>query len=176
MSTAGKVLVVSIMLASIVWLVLMAGVTELNRNGNRTLNELNAKVEKLVEDVQTTQADITKTRDQTTLMHEQIDHDLAVLHGRQTDVERVNSNIKEMQSRVQHQLATLGETIKNAEQAAKERGNERAAEQKALDDKKAEVEALKAQNSELMNRLTGLRNEFKTTRESNVDMLGKTVK
>ena len=40
MSTAGKVLVVLIMLASLVWMVLMAGVAQLNRTGNKTLQEL----------------------------------------------------------------------------------------------------------------------------------------
>jgi hypothetical protein len=81
-----------------------------------------------------------------------------------------------MLARVQYQLSTLGETVKNAEQTAKERVQEKAAEQKALDEQRAEVEKLKTQNSDLMNRLTGLRNEFKTTRENNVEMLGKVVK
>ena len=35
MSTAGKVLVVLILLASLVWMMLTAGVDQLNRNGNQ---------------------------------------------------------------------------------------------------------------------------------------------
>ena len=60
MSTAGKVLVVLIMLASLVWMLLMAGVTQLNRNGNQALIELTDKVAKLQEDVKTTQAEIVE--------------------------------------------------------------------------------------------------------------------
>ena len=52
MSTAGKVLVVLIMLASLVWMVLMAGVTQLNRNGNQALKNLNDKFVQLTDDVQ----------------------------------------------------------------------------------------------------------------------------
>ena len=55
MSTAGKVLVVVIMLASLVWIILTAGVTQLNRNGNKALIDLTQKVAKLQEDVKTTQ-------------------------------------------------------------------------------------------------------------------------
>ena len=79
-------------------------------------------------------------------------------------------------ARVQNQLAMLEETVKNAEATAKQRSDEKVAEQKALDDTKAEVEELKNQNIELTNRLTGLRNEFKTTLKANVSLIGKFTK
>jgi chromosome segregation ATPase len=176
MSTAGKVLVVLIMLASLGWMVLMAGVTQLNRSGNKAVNELTEKIEKLVEDVKTAQARIVKIKDDTTVVQEQMDRDLTVVRSRQNDVERVNSNIREILSRVQNQVATLEQTVKDAERTAKERADEKVAEQNALESQKAVVENLKAQNSELMNRLTGLRNEFKTTLKGNQDLLGREVR
>jgi chromosome segregation ATPase len=176
MSTAGKVLTVLIMVASLVWMVLMAGVTQLNRNGNQALLELDKKVEKLNDDVQTARADIVKTKDQTSVLQEQMDKELTVIRSRQIDVERVNSNIKEILARVQHQLATLVETVKNAEAAAKQRSDEKVAEQTALDDAKAGVQKLKSQNLELTNRLTGLRNEFKSTLGNNTSLISKAVK
>jgi chromosome segregation ATPase len=176
MSTPGKVLVVLIMLASLVWMVLMAGVTQLNRNGNQALIELGTKIEKLTEDVQTTRAKIAETKDQTTVLQEQMDKELTFIRSRQVDVERVSSNIKEILARVQYQLATLQETVKNAEATAKQRADEKVAEQKALDDAKAEVQTLKTQNQELTNRLTGLRNEFKSTLKTNTSLIGQTVK
>jgi chromosome segregation ATPase len=176
MSTAGKVLVVLIMLASLVWMVLLAGVTQLNRNGNQALKNLDDKVVQLTDDVQTTRAKIVEIKDQTNVLQEQMDKELTVIRSSQLDVERVSSNIKEILARVQYQLATLQETVKNAEAAAKQRSDEKVAEQKALDNAKADVQTLKSQNHELTNRLTGLRNEFKSTLNHNASLIGKTVK
>ena len=163
MSTAGKVLVVLSMLASIAWPILGAGVTQLNRNGNKALIDLAGRVTKLEDDLKTTQDETAKVKDETVLVQEQMVRDLAVTGSRQTNMERVKSNIREILSQVQYQLATLQETVKNAEQTAQQRAAEKVAEQKTLDAAKAEVETLKVQNSELMNRLTSLRNELKTT-------------
>ena len=66
MSTAGKVLVVLIMLASLVWMLLTAGVDQLNRNGNQALIALTEKVDKLQADLKNTQDAIVRGKDQTT--------------------------------------------------------------------------------------------------------------
>src|SRR5208337_4058889 len=179
MSTAGKVLVVLVMLSSTAWPILTAGVTQLNRNGNKALIDLADRVTKLEDDLKTTQDEIVKVKDETILVQEQMVRDLAVTGSRQTNMERVKSNIREILSRVQYQPATLQETVKNAEQTAQQRAAEKVAEQKILDAAKAEVETLKVQNSELMNRLTSLRNELKTTLKASLDMLdmlGRAVK
>ena len=171
MSTAGKVLVVLVMLASIALPILDAGVTQLNRNGNKALIDLADRVTKLEDDLKTTQDEIVKVKDETILVQKQMVCDLAVTGPRQTNMERDKSNIRQILSRVQYQLATLQETIKNAEQTAQQRAAEKVAEQKTLDAAKAEVETLKVQNSERVNRLTSLRNEFKTTLKASLDML-----
>ena len=179
MSTAGKVLVVLVMLPSIALPILSAGVTQLNRNGNKALIDLADRATKLEADLKTTQDEIVKVKGETTLVQEQMVRDLAVTGSRQTNMERVKSNVRESLSRVQYQLATLQETIKNAEQTAQQRAAETVAEQKTLDAVKAEVETLKVQNSERVNRLTSLRNEFKTTLKASLDMLdmlGRTPK
>ncbi|MBV8126728.1 MAG: HEAT repeat domain-containing protein [Planctomycetaceae bacterium] len=179
MSTAGKVLVVLVMLASIALPILAAGVTQLNRNGNKALIDLADRVTMLEDDLKTTQDEIVKVKGETTLVQEQMVRDLAGTGSRQTNMERVKSNIRENLSQVQYQLATRQETVKNAEQTAQQRAAEKVAEQKTLDVAKAEVETLKVQNSELMNRLTSLRNELKTTLKASLDMLdmlGRAVK
>ena len=117
MSTAGKVLVVLGMLASISWPILSTGVTQLNRNGNKALIDLADRVTKLEDDLKTTQDEIVKVKDETILVQKQMVRDLAVTGPRQTNMERVKSN-REFLSRVQYQLATLQETVKNAEQSA----------------------------------------------------------
>ena len=176
MSTAGKVLVVLIMLASLVWMILTAGVTQLNRNGNQALIELTKKVAKLQEDVKTTQDEIVGVKNQTTVLQEQMDRELGVIHARQNDVQRVTSNVREILSRVQYELATVQQTVQNAEQARTQRAEEEAAEQKALAAAREEVVSLKAKDRELTERLGSLRSQFTTTRNTNLDLVGKTVK
>lgn len=176
MSTAGKVLVVLILLASMAWLVLLAGVDQLNRNSNKAMIEFAAKIETLIDDVKSAQHNIVKIKDETTIVQEQMDRQIAVIRSRQNDVERVNSNIREVLARVQNQVAMLEQTVKDAQRAAKERSEEKVAEQQDLEAKRAEVEKLKAENGELMDRLTGLRNEFKSTLQGNQGLLGSQVR
>jgi chromosome segregation ATPase len=172
MSTAGKVLVVLILLASLVWALLTAGVTQLNRNGNQALITLTKKVADLEEKLKETQVDIARAKDQTTLLQEQMDKELAVINSRQNDVQRNSSTIREILSRVQYELATVQETVLGAEQARKERAAEKVAETQALQAARDEVKALQAKDGELRGQLTRLREQFKTTLKTNRDSLG----
>jgi len=176
MSTAGKVLVVLIMLASLIWMILTAGVTQLNRNGNQALIELTKKVAKLEDDVKTAQDDIVGVKNQTTVLQEEMDRELGVIQSRQNDVQRVSSNVREILSRVQYELATVQETVQNAEKDRKQREEEKAADLTSLAAARAEVESLKATARELTERLTNLRNQFTSTRNANVDLLDKALK
>ncbi len=63
MSTAGKVLVVLVMLTSLVWMVLSAGVSQLNTNGNTRLHDLTEQIAKLQADFTQTQDEIASLRD-----------------------------------------------------------------------------------------------------------------
>jgi chromosome segregation ATPase len=173
MSTAGKVLVVFIMLSWLAWLILSSGVTQLNRNGNQALKQLGEKVAKLQEDVKSTQEQIVNLKDQTTVLQEKTDRDLEVLNARQNNAQRLASEIREILSRVQYELASVGQTVQTAEQSRTQRAAEKVAEQKALDQAREEVKALKASDRELTARLTALRKEFKDTLKSNVSILGR---
>jgi len=173
MSTAGKVLVVLFLLASLIWLVLTAGVAQLNTNGNTKVHDLTVQVEKLAADLEQTQHDIASLLDQTSQTQEQIDRDFTVLRVAQSDLEKTRSQILETLARVQYQLATVEETVKSAQTALEHRSTELQEEGKALADAKSEVQVLMAQSSQLMDKLTTLRNEFKTTYRANVDLLGK---
>jgi len=176
MSTAGKVLVVLILLTSLVWMLLTAGVAQLNRNGNQALIVLTEKVAKLQDDVKKTQDKIVQVKDQTHVLQEKMDRELAVINARQNDVQRLASNVSENISRVRYELATVQQTVQNAEQDRTERAAEVVADQKALDAARNEVKSLKATDEQLRERLTSLRNEFKKTLNRNVDILHQTVK
>jgi chromosome segregation ATPase len=176
MSTAGKVLVVLVMLASLVWMLLTAGVTQLNRNGNQALIVLTEKVAKLQGDVKTTQDEIVRVKDQTNVLQERMDRELAVLSARQNDVQRLASNVSEILSRVRYELATVQQTMQNAQQDRTERAAEVVADQKALDAARDEVKSLKATDGQLRERLASLRAEFKKTLNSSVNILHQTLK
>lgn len=176
MSTAGKVLVVLIMLASLVWMFLTAGVTQLNRNGNQAVIELTKKVDKLQEDLKATRDEIVDVKDQTTVLQEQMDRELGVIQARQNDAQRVTSNVREILSRVQYELATVQQTVQEAEEDRTHRMEEKAAEEKALAAARGEVVALKEKDRELTELLGKLRNQFTTARKENLELIGKAVK
>jgi chromosome segregation ATPase len=176
MSTAGKVLVVLILLASLVWVLLTAGVDQLNRNGNQALIVLTEKVAKLQDDVKNTQDEIVRVKDQTHVLQEKMDRELAVINARQTDVQRLSSNVAQILSRVHYELATVQQTVEKAEQDRTGRAAEVVADQKALEAARVEVKSLKATDEQLRARLASLRTEFKKTLNSSVDILHQTVK
>jgi chromosome segregation ATPase len=174
MSTAGKVLIVLVLLTSLVWLVLASGVAQLNTNGNTRLHELTVQIDKLQTDFKQSQDEIVAVRDQTSTIQENVDRQITVLRARQSDLEKARSKIIEYMTRVQYQLATVKDTIEKAKTALAHRIEEQASEQQALVQAKSEVEDLKAKNGELLSQLSNLRQNFETVYRSNIESLGKT--
>jgi chromosome segregation ATPase len=174
MSTAGKVLIVLVLLASLVWLVLASGVAQLNTNGNTRLHELTVQIDKLQTDFKRSQDEIVAVRDQTSSIQENVDRQITVLRARQSDLEKARSKIIEYMTRVQYQLATVKDTIEKAKTTLQHRIEEQASEQQALVQAKSEVEDLKAKNGELLSQLSTLRQNFETVYRSNIESLGKT--
>ena len=174
MSTAGKVLIVLVLLTSLVWLVLASGVAQLNTNGNTRLHELTEQIEKLQTDFKQSQDEIVAVRDQTSSIQENVDRQITVLRARQSDLEKARSKIIEYMTRVQYQLATLKDTIEKAKTTLQHRIEEQASEQQALVQAKSEVEDLKSKNGELLSQLSTLRQNFETVYRSNIESLGKT--
>jgi chromosome segregation ATPase len=174
MSTAGKVLIVLVLLTSLVWLVLASGVAQLNTNGNTRLHELTVQIDKLQTDFKQSQDEIVAVRDQTSSIQENVDRQITVLRARQSDLEKARSKIIEYMTRVQYQLATVKDTIEKAKTTLTHRIEEQASEQQALVQAKSEVEDLKAKNGELLSQLSNLRQNFETVYRSNIESLGKT--
>jgi chromosome segregation ATPase len=173
MSTPGKVLVVLFLLTSLVWVVLAAGVAQLNTNGNTKLHELTVQVEKLAADVEQTQRDVVSLNDQISQTQEQMDRQLVLLRLTQSDLEKEHSQNRETLLRNQYALATVEETIKSAQAALGHRNTELQEQTKALAQAKSDVQTLMAESSQLMDRLTALRKDFQTTYHANIEMLGK---
>ncbi len=173
MSTAGKVLVVLVTLTTLVWLILAAGVAQLNTNGNKALHDLSEQVAKAEVDLAQTQHDIVAFRDETASIQEKVDRDLSVLRARLVDVEKSRSQILEGLNRIQYQVNTVEETIKGTQTDIEHRNVEIQAEEKALAGARSEVETLMANSSQLRDQLKTLRETFQSRYKANVDMVGK---
>jgi len=155
---------------------LTAGVDQLNRNGSQALIVLTEKVGNLQNDVKKTQDEIVRVKDQTHVLQEKMDRQLAVINARQNDVQRLASTISEKLSGISYELATVQLTVQSAEQDRTERAAEVVADQKALEAARAEVKSLKATDEELRSRLASLRQEFKKTLDSSNKILHQIVK
>jgi chromosome segregation ATPase len=173
MSTAGKVLVVLVMLVSIGCLILAGGVAQLHYNANQKLQKLEADIHKAQDSLATTRDDIVKFRDQTTVTQEQIDREIAALRAQQTDLERSRSTITDTLTRLQFDLKTVDDTIAAARESLQIRVAEFDADTAAMADLRRRVASLKASNSELMGRLQSLREQFQHSYHDSLERLGK---
>ncbi len=173
MSTAGKVLIVLILLTSVGWIVLAAGVSQLNANGNKRLNDLAEQVAKLQTDVKQAQDDVVAMRGDTTSIQAKLDRDVTVLRSRQADLEKARSQIRESLSRNEYQLEIAQETITRAKTALEHRTEELAADSQTLEKSRSEVKDLMAKTHDLLTQLQTLREEFQTKYRGNVQSLGR---
>jgi chromosome segregation ATPase len=171
MSTAGKVLSVLVLLATIGWIVLAAGVAQLNRNGNAAMAKLQADLDKAEQGLRQAQADLVKLMDDTSRFQENMDTQLAVLRAKTTGVEAANSRLKGVLADMQGQLTTVEATVASAQHDLEMRKQQRDDETKQLADARAEVLRLRGVDAEMTERLASLREEFRKTYEENASQV-----
>ena len=173
MSTAGKVLIVLVMLMTFVWVVLSAGVSRLNTNANTRLHELSLKVEELQGKVKDAQSEITSILTQTTQVQEQVDREFGLLRAKQSDLERARSHISDTLSSVKYELELVQGTVKGAQTDLEHRNIEQQEETARLGADRSQVAELMADCSKLRDRLASLRKDFQTNYHATLEMLGK---
>lgn len=171
MSTAGKVLAVLILLVSLAWVFLAAGVAQLNRNGNAALAKLQADVANAKEGVKKAQIALVKIKDDTALFQSSMDTKLAVLRAQMVDVEAGNSRLNGILNNMQAQLQTVEATVAEAQHDLEIRNTEKETEIKLLAAARAEVQQLRDRDAELADRLASLRKEFKDKFSENVGQI-----
>jgi chromosome segregation ATPase len=176
MSTPGKVLVVLVTLASLIWIVMVAAVADINTTGSEKFANLSAQVEKLQTDVVETQGQLEALKDQISQTQVEMGYDLATVRARQAALEKVRSDTLEMASRVKLQLADYEASIKTAETAREQREAEKKAEAEAKARAEAEVAELKKEHARLTEQLTRLGKEFRTTLASNRRLVDRLLK
>jgi chromosome segregation ATPase len=167
MSTAGKVLVVLILLLVPVWIILVSGVASVNTEATKQISELKQQVAKLEEDLAKTERDIQGLKDQISLEQRATSENLAVIRSRLAEYDRARTDVFEIQDRAELDLELIKNSLKGAQEARDQRVTELKNETQAKADAEAEVAKLKTETADLMDQLEKLRDDFKSTLESN---------
>jgi chromosome segregation ATPase len=173
MSTAGKVLVVFIVLGSVVWLILASGVAQLNSNATKQLDELAKQLEEVRTNLQNTRTEITSVHDQTSSAQEELDRQLATLRAQIADLENGRSQVVETLARVKYQKDIVENTVNAAKAELEHRTADHQAEEKAMADLRSEVQDLKTQNGQFLARLQTLRSQYQDTHHKNLEQIQK---
>ncbi len=176
MSTPGKVLVVLVMLTSLIWVVMVASVAQINNTGSEKLANLNTEVEKFQADVVQAQRQLADFKDQISRAQVEMGLDLATIQSRQAALEKVRSDTIEMASRVKLQLAGFEASVQTAQTARDQREAEKKAEIEAKAQAEAEVVRLTTEHSRLTGQLAKLSKEFRTTLASNKRLIDRLLK
>lgn len=173
MSTAGKVLVVLVMLVAAIWTVLASGVAELNKSGSEQVAKQKDQVTSLEQQVAKATRDLALLKDEIALKQEETDQQLRVIRVQQADLQKARSETIEIASRVKLQVALMQESLKRAEATKDLRHKEHSQEVEAKAAAEREVETLKQEHAELVDQLDQLRSKFKATVESNRQLLAR---
>ena len=173
MSTAGKVLSVVVALLAAVWVLLAAGVTQLNRNGTKAVEALKTQITQVEGQVVKARRDIATLTDQAYLLRLQNQNTLAALHAAQTEKEKARSQVLEIATRVKLQSDNVKATLEASKADNENRLAEREAETKAKAEAEALVEKLKAENGEKLATLTSLRDKFRAALQANKENVRK---
>ncbi|MGE3818019.1 MAG: hypothetical protein AB7I30_01155 [Isosphaeraceae bacterium] len=167
MSTAGKVLSVLSMLLAAVWVLLAAGVTQVNRSGGEAVKKLTEDVAKLEEEIAASKRQLAVLVDETYQQRLKTQSELTVLQVQQAEVEKARAQVLDNASHLRHQFESLTRTIAAARDGGELRMAEREAETKAKAEAEALVEQLKATNAELRAELDGLSERFRSSLTEN---------
>jgi chromosome segregation ATPase len=172
MSTAGKVLTVLVMLLAIVWVLLSASVTQLNRNWTKQVAENKTKIEDLTEKNLVLEHDVQAEKDKTFQEQAVTENDLAVLESRQSDLEKARAQELEAAARAKFQLETTEAALKGAKADQEQRVADLNSEREAKKTLEADVEKLMSENGKLLAQLAQLREKFKTALKTNRQKAG----
>jgi chromosome segregation ATPase len=171
MSTAGKVLVVLVMLVMAGWVVLISAVAQLNSNYGELVAKNDKTLETLTADVAKTTQDIAATIDKANREQADMVRDLAEVQARIVAFERHQSAAIEGLTRLKLQVANYESALATAVKALETRNAEEAQAKETLANKKAEIEKSKALNADLREQLAKLQDEFKRLLSENTSQL-----
>jgi hypothetical protein len=176
MSTAGKVLTVLILLVTVIWLVMMSAVTQLNVNWQ-------AKIGAQQTDLDRVTLELTKAKDSTLSLTEQArakqdqtDRELRVRLSMIAAAERRQSSKIEDLTRIKAQVADSLGAAETAKANLATREAEKIKNQEDLAKKRDEIAKAQAVNADLKAQLAQLQQDFKRLLAENVAKLDKAAK
>ena len=160
MSTAGKVLAFLNILVIPVWIFLMAGVAQYNRNGTQAMLKLQQQQAKIEEEIKTVKAQAIAFRDDTNLEQMTTSQELAVIQDTKYAVQKRQSDATEAATRANYDLEDQQKALKTAKQNLEHRIAEKKDMETSLAAAEEEVERLKQVDTKQRVQLKNLRDEF----------------
>jgi chromosome segregation ATPase len=176
MSTAGKVLTVLILLVTVVWLVMMSAVTQLNVNWQEKIAAQQKSIDKATEDFEKARADTFRLTEEARVKQDETDREVRLRLVRIASAERRQSSITEDSTRLKAQVADSQSSAETAKGNLATREAELIANQEALAKKRDEIAKFHAENAEKKAQLAQLQEEFKQTLAKNAAELAKAAK
>jgi hypothetical protein len=173
MSTAGKVLVVLVLLVAPIWILMASTVAQLNKNAGEQLEKLKKQVATLESDVSANKKSVVTLKDQIVLEQEAMNRQLAATRAHQADLQKARSEWIEIVSREKYQVAAMQEAAKRAEATRDLRAAEKVQENAAKQVVEAEVQQLMLEHAQLTEQLDKLRGEFKATVDQNRKLMAR---
>ncbi len=173
MSTAGKVLIILIVLFSIALVVLMAADAQLHNQRAIQLHDAIKRQKDAQKQVDQEKTKIDKAKFDTAREQEAATREMILLDQRLTSLERTLSSLREDVSRYQIDLKRL-DTIISANSRSREfRVQELAAVNKSIEDSRKLVAQMKKFNGELRLEVERMRDEFQSTLAQNKELVQK---
>lgn len=171
MSTAGKVLIVLILLTVLLWIGLASQTAMLNRNWGQQIAGIQADIQKIEAELPEVLTKIDRVKNQITVEQVAKDNDLTNVRDRLSKLEKDEAFTKEALSRFALQLESMQQAVAAAQARHEVRKKEKEDTEKALADARQLVVQLTQENDRLLGQLTGLRNEFISTLARNKEMV-----
>ena len=171
MSTAGRVLVVLVLLSVIPWIALLSMTATLNSNWEQEIDRLKKDLAGFEQKIAATREELAHTREAIVNEQNERDRQLVVLRSKISQLEKVQASNQEAQQRITLQLQEFEQARKDADLAVATHKQELDETNAEIATKEGEVEKLKEQVGGLFSELEGLRKTFQSTMEENRKLL-----
>ncbi len=176
MSTAGKVLTVLMLLVTVVWLVMMSAVTQLNVNWQEKIATQQKSLDQATEALAKATADGLRLTEEARAKQDETDLEVRLRLVRISSRERRLSSTLEDLTRTKAQVADAQGSAATAQANLATREAEIIANTENLAKKRAEIANAQTQNAELKAQLAQLQDDFKQILARNAAELDKAAK
>lgn len=167
MSTAGKVLVILVLLAVLPWLWLAAGVAQHHINWAKLYAETEKQRNEAKAELPPLESAIYEQKNEATVLQVSLDKQRRNFRGQMAMEQKEESETKETLSRTDYQLKQAQLEAENAKKRHDIRRQEKLDLDKAIADEQVVVQDLMNENKALKERLANLEKDFLATVEDN---------